>query len=60
MAKATLPQSATEVYTLYKLLFPNGKLYWGITKNTANDRWLEHQHKARRGVRFPVYTELTG
>lgn len=40
---------------LYKLDFPNGKSYIGITKKTAAKRFKGHSQAARLGCRSPLY-----
>lgn len=43
----------SERYYLYELLFPNGKLYFGIT-NDPPRRWREHRQESARGGGFRV------
>lgn len=40
---------------LYRLSFPTGKCYIGITVGTARDRYSAHRAAARKGVKTPVY-----
>lgn len=40
-------------YFLYRLVFPNGKLYFGITNNPKR-RFAEHERAANKGLR-PLY-----
>lgn len=40
------------MYCLYKLTFPNGKCYIGITRQALKDRWLcGHGYKPKKGKR---------
>jgi len=47
MAESILPLGC-----MYKLTFPNGKAYIGITKNTASHRFSQHVKFAREGKRM--------
>lgn len=39
---------------LYKLTFPDGKAYIGITTGTATERFSEHVYWARKGRTYCV------
>jgi len=39
---------------LYKLTFPDGKAYFGVTKFALHRRLRNHAHAARSGSAFPV------
>ena len=40
---------------LYRITFPNGKSYIGITSKTAGQRLAVHSYEARRGTKLPLY-----
>ena len=40
---------------IYLLRFPNGKTYVGRTKNTFNQRLVEHKTRATKGYQHPLY-----
>jgi len=40
---------------IYLLTFPNGKTYVGRTKNTFNQRLIEHKTRATKGYQHPLY-----
>lgn len=42
---------------LYRIIFPNGKSYIGISQNPAL-RWRQHQLNAKRGMNLPVYRAM--
>lgn len=44
-------------YSLYQILFPNGKRYFGITSNPRR-RWNEHKRAAERQNQRPVYRAI--
>lgn len=39
---------------LYKISFPDGKNYFGVTKFALHRRMRNHAHVARAGAKFPV------
>ena len=45
-------------YTLYALIFPNGKRYIGLTAGTALDRWDDHLKSADKRATYPVYQAI--
>lgn len=47
------------MYCLYKLTFPNGKCYIGITRQNLNDRWLcGHGYKVKKGKTSLMYEDI--
>lgn len=48
---------AASILSLYRIFFPNGKSYFGITSNPKN-RLRQHKQNARNGVDFPLYRAL--
>jgi group I intron endonuclease len=40
---------------LYKMTFPNGKIYIGITKKSFRDRIRQHEACANAGIKTPIY-----
>ena len=45
-------------HTLYRLTFPNGKLYFGITKHSVERRWKRHQQCAAGSSRLRVHSAI--
>lgn len=41
------------ILELYRLIFPNGKMYFGVSNNPAR-RWHEHRKSASHGSHLPV------
>ena len=54
---ATVVKAESEVYYLYALVFPNGKLYFGISYDPEN-RWDGHKKAARNGSKLVVYNAI--
>ena len=46
-----------KIYSIYKIQFPNGKVYIGQTYNT-HKRWLEHLYEAASGNNLKVYKAM--
>lgn len=46
-----------KIYKIYKIQFPNGKVYIGQTYNT-HKRWLEHLYEASSGNNLKVYKAM--
>lgn len=47
-----------DVACVYKMTFPNGKSYIGMTQKTAEDRFCEHVRAAHRGSGYAVHRAL--
>lgn len=49
----------SDTYCLYKLTFPNGKSYIGITRQYLNARWLcGHGYKPKKGKTCVMYDDI--
>ena len=46
-----------KIFKIYKIQFPNGKVYIGQTYNT-HKRWLEHLYEASSGNQLKVYKAM--
>lgn len=46
-----------KIYKIYKIQFPNGKIYIGQTYNT-HKRWLEHLYEASTDNNLKVYKAM--
>lgn len=44
---------------IYLFIFPNGKYYVGRTKNTFEQRCIEHKARAKKGYQHPLYYAIS-
>lgn len=45
-------------WKLYRIAFPNGKLYFGITSKTIEERWHWHCKQNKTRMHLPVYNAI--